>query len=94
MIVQSCNSSSSKLDKFMGQWKSTVKPEKDEWLIKKEDDAILIISEKDTVVARYDKKIDALKCWVFTSQSVITYNEKTGHILLNDGKDGELKKVK
>ena len=29
-----------------------------------------------------------------TSQIVVTYNEKNGHLLVNNGKDGEAKRVK
>ncbi|HZY36231.1 MAG TPA: hypothetical protein VFE53_06260 [Mucilaginibacter sp.] len=91
--TQSCTNRLSKLDKFMGEWKRIDKTE-EIWHIKKQDDAILIIEEKDTVVARYDKNSDALKCWVFLSQTVVTYNEKNGHLLLNNGKDGEAKRIK
>jgi len=99
IATQSCLNPSSKLDKFFGKWKRSDTPEKGEWLIKKEDGAILLIGPgKDTVVARYDKKNDALKFWMFegfsTSQIVVTYNEKNGHLLVNNGKDGEAKRVK
>jgi hypothetical protein len=101
MITSSCDSSSSKLDKFMGTWKRVDKVD-DNITIKKEDDAILLIQNKDTVVGRYDKKSNALKFWVL-STGVITHNEKNDHLLLKmegnllfntGGKDGEFKRVK
>ena len=94
MAMQSCNSSSSKLDKFMGEWKSTNKTKKGEELIKKEDDAILLIGGKDTVVGLYNKKNDALKFWMNTLKFVVTINKKNGHLLVNNGKDGEATRVK
>ena len=94
MIMQSCDSSSSKLDKFMGKWKRSDTTQKDIVLIKKEDEAILIIAKKDTIVARYDKKNDALKFAAFwTDGVIITYNPKNGHLLVNNGKDGEAIRV-
>lgn len=92
MTTSSCDSSSSKLDKFMGEWKSTDTTKKDDVFIKIQDDAILLIGGKDTVVGRYDKNSDALKFW--GSQVVITYNQKNGHLLLNNGKDGEAIRIK
>jgi len=95
IATQSCLNPSSKLDKFLGKWKKSDDPEKGEWLIKKEDHAILLIGPgKDTVVAMYDKKTDALKFWAFWSKGVVTYNKKNGHLLLNNGKDGEAKRIK
>ena len=95
ITTQSCLNTSSKLDKFLGKWKKSNNPEKGEWLIKKEDHAILLIGPgKDTVVAMYDKKTDALKFWTFWSQGVVTYNNKNGHLLLSNGKDGEATRVK
>ncbi|HZY36230.1 MAG TPA: hypothetical protein VFE53_06255 [Mucilaginibacter sp.] len=101
IATQSCLNPSSKLDKFWGKWKRSDTPEKGEWLIKKDDDAILLIGPgKDTVVARYDKKNDALKFWMFVSlstssdQVVVTYNEKNGHLLVNNGRFGEATRVK
>ena len=97
ITTQSCLNTSSKLDKFLGKWKKSNNPEKGEWLIKKEDHAILLIGPgKDTVVAMYDKKTDALKFWgvMWMSQGVVTYNNKNGHLLLNNGKDGEATRVK
>jgi len=92
MMIISCDSSSSKLEKFMGEWKRIDKVD-DNYIIKKEDDAILLIQKKDTIVARYDKKGNTLKFWVLSSVT-ITYNEKTDHLLVNNGKDGEAKRVK
>jgi len=89
--IQSCFNPYSKLDKFMGEWKSTDTTKKDDVFIKTQDDAILIIAGKDTVVARYDKKSDALK---LLGSGVITYSEKNGHLLVNNGKDGEAIRIK
>jgi len=91
IATQSCLNTSSKLDKFMGEWKSTDTTKKDDVFIKNQDDAILLIAGKDTVVARYDKKSDALK---LLGSGVITYNEKNGHLLVNNGKDGEAIRIK
>ena len=94
IAMQSCNSSPSKLDKFMGEWKITNKTKKGEGIIKKEDDAILLIVGKDTVVGLYDKKNDALKFWMNTLKFAVTINKKNGHLLLNNGKYGEGTRVK
>ena len=91
IATQSCLNTSSKLDKFMGEWKSTDTTKKDDVFIKNQDDAILLIAGKDTVVARYDKKSDALK---LLGSGVITYSEKNGHLLVNNGKDGEAIRIK
>jgi len=92
MITSSCDSSSSKLNKFMGTWKRIDKTD-DNVIIKKEGDAIILIVKKDTVVARYDKKSNTLKFWALSTVTV-TYNEKNDHLLVNNGKDGEAKRVK
>jgi hypothetical protein len=78
----------------MGQWEITNKTKKGEGLIKKEDDAILLIVGKDTVVGLYDKKNDALKFWMNTLKFVVTINKKNGHLLLNNGTYGEGTRVK
>lgn len=92
MIMQSCNRSSSKLDKFMGTWKR-INETDDNLTIKRADSAILLIQKIDTVVARYDKKTNTLRFWVLSNE-FITYNPKNDHLLFNNGKNGEAKRVK
>jgi hypothetical protein len=94
LIAPSCTGSSSKLDKFWGQWKRIDKPEKENGRIEKENDAIILTLGKDTALAVYDKKQNNLKVYELGHSGVITYNEKTDHLLLNNGKDGEYKRIR
>lgn len=94
MIAISCIISSPKLDKFMGEWKRIDKTEKDNYDILQLDGAIVCVNGKDTCAGVYDKNRDALKFYVFGQAGVITYNENTGHMLLNNGQDGEFGRIK
>jgi|SRR5579872_2534174 len=94
VIAQSCNRSSSKLGKFMGEWKRIDQPDKHHYAIKKENDAIIGTEDKDTCAGVFDVNRDVLKFYVLGQAGVVTYVEKTGHILLNNGKDGEFERVR
>jgi hypothetical protein len=94
MTTPSCINSSSGLDKFLGQWKRIDQADKDTVTIMIEDDAIIGVAGKDTCAALYNKKSDVLKFYVWGQPGVVTYIKKTGHLLLNNGKDGEFKRVK
>jgi hypothetical protein len=94
MITQSCDRSSSKLGKFMGEWKRIDQPDKHHYSIKKENDAIIGTEDKDTCAGVFDANRDVLKFYVLGQAGVVTYVEKTGHILFNNGKDGEFERVK
>jgi hypothetical protein len=76
----------------MGEWKRIDKSGNN-LVIKKEDGAILIFSGKYTIAAEFDKNKSILKAYLF-SASVINYIEKTDHILINNGLNGEYKRVK
>jgi hypothetical protein len=93
-IIQSCNSSSSKLDRFMGEWKRIDKPDKHHYFIKEENDAIVGIEDKDTCAGVFDANRNVLKFYVLGQAGVVTYIEKTDHLLLNKGGDGEYERVK
>jgi hypothetical protein len=92
VITLVCVNSSSNLNKFMGEWKRTDKADNN-LVIKKQDDAILIFSGKHIVAAEYDKNKNILKAYL-SSNSVIIYIEKTDHILINTGLNGEYERVK
>jgi len=94
MIMQSCDRSSSKLDKFMGEWKRIDQPDKHHYAIKMEHDAIIGTEDKDTCAGVFDANRDVLKFYVLGQAGEVIYIEKTGHILLNKGKDGEFERVK
>ncbi len=93
MIIQSCNSSSSKLDRFMGEWKRIDKPDKHHYFIKKENNAIIGIEDKDTRAGVFYANRNVLKFYVLGQAGEVIYIEKTDHVLLNNGKDGEFKRV-
>lgn len=91
--VSSCSSASSSPDKFFGEWKRVDKAGSEKMIIKKEDDAILIAMGKQKCAAVYKKKEDVLKIYFLTDTSVIRLNEKSGDLLINNGADGEFKKI-
>ena len=79
----------------MGTWKRINNPEKkDTGSINKENKAIVGTLGKDTCIGIYDKKRNVVKFYVMGQASVVTYDEKTGHILLNKGEDGEFERVR
>ena len=94
IITQSCATSYS-LNKFMGVWKRIDDPEKkDTATIKKENNAIVGTLGKDTCIGIYVKKRNVVKFYVMGQAGVVTYDEKTGHILLNKGEDGVFQRIK
>ena len=94
IIAQSCATSHNQ-NKFMGTWKRINNPEKrDTGTIKNENKAIVGTLGKDTCIGIYDKKRNVVKFYVMGQASVVTYDEKTGHILLNKGEDGEFERIK
>ena len=83
----------SKLDKFIGNWKRIDKAE-DTLSINKVFDAIIIFSGRRSVAAEFNEDKSILKAHLFSPASVITYNDTTGHILINKGREGEFERLK
>ena len=96
MIIQSCDSSSSKLDKFMGKWKRIDKSDNDTLIIKKEGDAIVMVIGKDKDAAVFNKAQNTLKLYFMADSSIVSYIEKTDHIIGpgNNDKQSEYRRVK
>jgi hypothetical protein len=85
--------SSSNAGKFIGNWKRIDKME-DTLVINKVFDAIIIFLGKRSVAAEFDRDKNILRAHLFSPASVITYSEKTGHLLINNGLEGEFERVK
>jgi len=96
MVMQSCNSSSSKLDKFIGKWKSIGTKDKDTLLVKRAYDGIVVSMDKNKVAALYDKDKNSLKIYFMADSMTISYIEKNDHILGpgNNDKVAEYERVK
>ncbi|HZY36232.1 MAG TPA: hypothetical protein VFE53_06265 [Mucilaginibacter sp.] len=96
MITSSCNSSSSKLDKFIGKWTRIEKAKRDTLTIEKEYDAAVVSMGKNKVAAVYDKDKNILKIYFLANTMIVSYVEKTDHIIGpgNSDKTGEYKRVK
>jgi hypothetical protein len=92
VVTLFCVNPSSKLDKFIGEWKRTDKADNN-MVIKKDENAILIFSGKHIVAAEYDKSKNILKAYL-SSNSIINYIEKTDHILINNGEGGEYERIR
>jgi hypothetical protein len=92
VITLFCVNSSAKSDKFIGEWKRTDKTGNN-LVIKKQDDAILIFSGKHVIAAEYDKNKNILKAYL-SSSSIISYIEKTDHILINNGDGGDYERIR
>jgi hypothetical protein len=81
VITQSCNSSSSKLDKFIGNWQSTGTKDKDTLTVKRAYDGIVVRIGKNKVDALYDKDRNMLKIYFMADSITVSYIEKTDHII-------------
>jgi len=78
---------------FLGEWKRIDTAQKDNLIIRKEWDAIVINCGKDKTVALYNNGEKALVTYFMADTIIISYQEKTDHLLMNNGKDGEFKRV-
>jgi hypothetical protein len=96
MSIQSCNNSPSKLEKFMGKWKRVDKSDNDTLIIKKEEDAIVMVMGKNKDAAVYNKEKNTLKLYFIADSSIVSYIEKTDHIIGpgNNDKQSEYERVK
>lgn len=96
MFAQSCKSSSSKLDKFIGKWTRIEKADRDTMTIQKEFDGVVIRMGDGRAAAVYDKDKDILKIYFLADSSIVSYVEKTDHIIGPGNRDkvGEYTRVK
>src|SRR5471030_1209727 len=88
------SSATSKPNKiFIGEWKRIDTVQKDNMVITKEGDGIVIKFGKDKAVALYDNKKKALVIYFLADTMTVSYQEKTDHLIVHNGKDGEFKRV-
>jgi len=78
---------------FIGEWKRIDTVQKDNMVITKEGDGIVIKFGKDKAVALYDNNKKVLIIYFLADTTTVSYQEKTDHLIVNNGKDGEFKRV-